>query len=105
MDGLQGPSYMGSGAFFRRQIFFGGPGSHILPQLSEISPRHLALINSSHAIFPKVTDPWLLLYIFLFLGSYAQELIEYVTYGSTAKRIKDISIIFAWAVKSSNSDF
>ncbi|KAK1403965.1 Cellulose synthase-like protein G3 [Heracleum sosnowskyi] len=223
MDGLLGPSYMGSGAFFRRNIFFGGPGSYIPAQSSEISPRHvgnkslnseevmtlahrvagcnfeaqtkwgseigfrygslvedyntgyriqcqgwrsvfctpvrpaflgsspitlhdmlnqskrwckglldvtfskynpllfgvrymknfiqaicfghyafwpiwsiplmiysflpqLCLINSSHDIFPKVTDPWLLLYVFLFLGSYAQELIEYVTYGSTAKR-------------------
>ncbi|WOG87566.1 hypothetical protein DCAR_0206795 [Daucus carota subsp. sativus] len=47
----------------------------------------LALINSSHAIFPKVTDPWLFfLYVFLFLGSYVQHLLEYVTFGSPAKR-------------------
>ncbi|WOG87568.1 hypothetical protein DCAR_0206797 [Daucus carota subsp. sativus] len=223
MDGLLGAFYMGSGAFFRRQAFFGTPVSHIPPQPSEISPRHvvsksmhsaeilalahhvggcnfeaqtkwgsemgfrygslvedlntgyrmqcqgwrsvfcnptrpaflgsspitlhdmlnqtkrwsmgllditfsrynplffgvrflnplqafcfghytfwpiwsipliiysflpqLALINSSHAIFPKVTDHWsFLLYVFLFLGSYTQDLLQYVTFGSTAKK-------------------
>lgn len=46
MDGILGPIYMGSGAFFRRKIFFGSPGSHIPPlQPSEFSPNHV--VNKS----------------------------------------------------------
>lgn len=45
MDGLLGPLYMGSGAFFRRKIFFGSPGAHLSPQPSEISPHYV--VNKS----------------------------------------------------------
>ncbi|KAL7597425.1 hypothetical protein Lser_V15G30264 [Lactuca serriola] len=38
MDGLQGPSYVGSGCFFRRRVFFGGPKSMVLPEIPELRP-------------------------------------------------------------------
>ncbi|XP_042505150.1 cellulose synthase-like protein G3 [Macadamia integrifolia] len=37
----------------------------------------LALINRVF-IFPEVSDPWFYLYIFLFLGAYAQDLLEFL---------------------------
>ncbi|KAK8324007.1 hypothetical protein V6Z11_A12G274800 [Gossypium hirsutum] len=37
----------------------------------------LALLNEL-SIFPKVSDPWFLLYMFLFLGAYGQDLLEFV---------------------------
>ncbi|KAF8033397.1 hypothetical protein BT93_D2107 [Corymbia citriodora subsp. variegata] len=40
----------------------------------------IALINGL-SIFPKVTEPWFLLYIFLFLGAYAQDLADFVLAG------------------------
>nr|XP_043629656.1 cellulose synthase-like protein G3 isoform X2 [Erigeron canadensis] len=41
MDGLQGPSYVGSGCFFRRRVFFGGPTSMVPPELQELKPDHI----------------------------------------------------------------
>ncbi|XP_010053165.2 LOW QUALITY PROTEIN: cellulose synthase-like protein G3 [Eucalyptus grandis] len=40
----------------------------------------IALINGL-SIFPKVSEPWFLLYIFLFLGAYAQDLANFVLAG------------------------
>ncbi|XP_048141203.1 cellulose synthase-like protein G2 [Rhodamnia argentea] len=40
----------------------------------------IALINGL-SIFPKVSEPWFLLYIFLFLGAYAQDLADFVLAG------------------------
>ncbi|KAF8033393.1 hypothetical protein BT93_D2105 [Corymbia citriodora subsp. variegata] len=40
----------------------------------------IALINGL-SIFPKVSEPWFLLYIFLFLGAYAQDLVDFVLSG------------------------
>ncbi|KAK8478490.1 hypothetical protein V6N13_096002 [Hibiscus sabdariffa] len=45
----------------------------------------LALLNEV-SIFPKVSEPWFLLYIFLFLGSYGQDLFEFVIHGGTMHR-------------------
>ncbi|KAL4565406.1 hypothetical protein LXL04_029500 [Taraxacum kok-saghyz] len=41
MDGLQGPSYVGSGCFFRRRVFFGGPLSMVLPEIQELRPDYV----------------------------------------------------------------
>lgn len=41
MDGLAGPSYVGTGCFFRRRAFFGGPFSFISPEIKELSPDHV----------------------------------------------------------------
>ncbi|XP_023750400.1 cellulose synthase-like protein G3 [Lactuca sativa] len=41
MDGLQGPSYVGSGCFFRRRVFFGGPTSMVLPEIPELRPDYV----------------------------------------------------------------
>ncbi|KAK1430652.1 hypothetical protein QVD17_13546 [Tagetes erecta] len=45
----------------------------------------IALLNGLY-IFPKVTDPWFLLYVFLFLGAYAQHCYDFILCGSTYKR-------------------
>ncbi|KAH6820044.1 cellulose synthase like G3 [Perilla frutescens var. hirtella] len=48
-----------------------------LPQIS-------MLINIS--IFPKASDPWFSLYIFLFVGAYGQDLVEFVLAEGTLQR-------------------
>ncbi|KAK8703228.1 hypothetical protein V6N13_021553 [Hibiscus sabdariffa] len=46
----------------------------------------LALLNGLN-IFPKVSEPWFLLYTFLFLGAYGQDFLEYtVVSGGTIRR-------------------
>lgn len=37
-DGLQGTTYVGTGCFFRRRVFFGGPSTLITPQIPELGP-------------------------------------------------------------------
>ncbi|KAH6820523.1 cellulose synthase like G3 [Perilla frutescens var. hirtella] len=41
LDGLDGPYYVGSGCFFRRRAFFGGPSSYIHLEIPELSPDHV----------------------------------------------------------------
>ncbi|CAL5433452.1 unnamed protein product [Camellia sinensis] len=41
MDGLWGPVHMGTGGFFRRRAFFGGPFSFVAPENPELSPDHV----------------------------------------------------------------
>ncbi|XP_071740835.1 cellulose synthase-like protein G3 [Rutidosis leptorrhynchoides] len=41
MDGFQGPNYVGSGCFFLRRAFFGGPTSMVLPEMQELRPDHV----------------------------------------------------------------
>ncbi|RVW19654.1 Cellulose synthase-like protein G3 [Vitis vinifera] len=45
----------------------------------------IALLNCA-SIFPKASDPWFLLYIFLFLGAYGQECLEFMLAGETIQR-------------------
>ncbi|KAI3703484.1 hypothetical protein L1987_73592 [Smallanthus sonchifolius] len=45
----------------------------------------IALLNGVY-IFPKVTDPWFLLYAFLFLGAYGQDCYDFILFNSTYKR-------------------
>ncbi|GAB4857630.1 hypothetical protein Ancab_015536 [Ancistrocladus abbreviatus] len=45
----------------------------------------LALLNSV-SLFPKVTDPWFLLYLFMFVGAYIQELLEQILAKGTFPR-------------------
>lgn len=44
-----------------------------------------ALINSS-PVFPKVSDPWFLLYVFLFIGAYTQDLLDFTLAGGTVPK-------------------
>ncbi|KAL4651339.1 hypothetical protein ACB092_01G152700 [Castanea dentata] len=41
MDGLSGPDYEGSGCFFCRRAFFGGPSNMISPEIPELNPHHV----------------------------------------------------------------
>lgn len=41
MDGLKGPCYVGSGCFFVRRVFFGGPSSPEFPEARHLWPDHV----------------------------------------------------------------
>ncbi|KAE8727319.1 Cellulose synthase-like protein G3 [Hibiscus syriacus] len=45
----------------------------------------LALLNGV-SIFPMVSEPWFLLYMFLFLGAYGQDLFEFIVERGTVQR-------------------
>ncbi|KAJ0048490.1 hypothetical protein Pint_14896 [Pistacia integerrima] len=45
----------------------------------------LALLKGV-SIFPKVSEPWFLLYSFLFIGAYAKECLEFILEGSTFRK-------------------
>ncbi|KAI3928557.1 hypothetical protein MKW98_024158 [Papaver atlanticum] len=42
MDGLAGTNYVGTGTFFRRRAFFGGPWSYVSAEKPELNPDHIA---------------------------------------------------------------
>lgn len=41
MNGLLGPDYFGTGTFFNRRVFYGGPYSMIKPGVPELSPDYV----------------------------------------------------------------
>ncbi|KAM4123116.1 hypothetical protein ACB094_01G135800 [Castanea mollissima] len=45
----------------------------------------LALLNGVSA-FPKLSEPWFVLYMFLFLGAYGHDLLEFIVEGGTVQR-------------------
>ncbi|GLT49666.1 hypothetical protein SLA2020_232090 [Shorea laevis] len=45
----------------------------------------LALLNGV-CIFPEISKPWFFLYVFLFLGAYGQDLLEFVLAGASVGR-------------------
>ncbi|XWS38200.1 hypothetical protein CRYUN_Cryun19dG0110200 [Craigia yunnanensis] len=45
----------------------------------------LALLNKV-SIFPKISEPWFFLYVFLFLGAYGQDFLDFVLAGGTVHR-------------------
>ncbi|KAF6146054.1 hypothetical protein GIB67_033413 [Kingdonia uniflora] len=46
MDGLNGPNYVGTGCFFSRRAFFGGPSSFVSPEIQELSPNNVVIQNT-----------------------------------------------------------
>ncbi|KAE8694652.1 Cellulose synthase-like protein G1 [Hibiscus syriacus] len=38
------------------------------------------------SIFPKMSEPWFFVYVFIFLGAYGQDFVEYVTEGSSFRK-------------------
>ncbi|XP_019089369.1 PREDICTED: cellulose synthase-like protein G1 [Camelina sativa] len=42
LDGLMGPTHVGTGCFFNRRAFFGPPSKLILPEIDELSPYRIA---------------------------------------------------------------
>ncbi|MBA0856672.1 hypothetical protein Goshw_001395 [Gossypium schwendimanii] len=45
----------------------------------------LTLLNQV-SIFPKISEPWFFLYVFLFLGSYGQNFLDIILVGGTVRR-------------------
>ncbi|PIN07732.1 Cellulose synthase (UDP-forming) [Handroanthus impetiginosus] len=41
MDGLNGPNYVGTGCFFLRRVFFGGPSKYVRPEIPELGLDHV----------------------------------------------------------------
>ena len=41
MDGLLGPSHVGTGCYFNRRVFFGGPSTFFSPEITKIGPYHI----------------------------------------------------------------
>lgn len=41
LDGLNGPNYVGTGCFFYRRAFFGGPLSYVCPEVPELGPDYV----------------------------------------------------------------
>lgn len=60
----------------------------------------LALIHSL-PIFPKVSDPWFLIYCFLFVGAYGQDFLEFKLGGGTTRGWYNNQR--AWIVRSLSS--
>ncbi|KAK6251466.1 hypothetical protein SCA6_005471 [Theobroma cacao] len=106
LDGLIGPGYMGSGCFFRRRAFFGGPSTLVQPKIPELSPDHVVdkpinsreILSLAHNVAGcdyenqtehwgfKVSEPWCFLYVFLFLGAYGQDLLDFILARGTVQR-------------------
>ncbi|KAK4801877.1 hypothetical protein SAY86_000080 [Trapa natans] len=59
----------------------------------------LALINGS-SLFPKASEPWFLLYLFLFLGAYGQDLAEHLLSGHGATFLRWWSEQRTWLIRS-----
>ncbi|OMP02896.1 Cellulose synthase [Corchorus olitorius] len=60
----------------------------------------LALLNGV-SVFPKISEPWFFLYLFLFLGAYGQELTEYVLDGTSFRRWWNAQRM--WMIRKSSS--
>ncbi|XP_050268946.1 cellulose synthase-like protein G3 isoform X2 [Quercus robur] len=105
MDGLSGPDYEGSGCFFCRRAFFGGPSNMISQEIPELNPHHVVakhiqsqpILELAHKVAGcnfenstrwgyKVSESWFFLYVFLFLGAYGQHLLEFILEGGTIQR-------------------
>ncbi|KAG5539503.1 hypothetical protein RHGRI_019898 [Rhododendron griersonianum] len=41
LNGLAGPNHVGTGCFFSRRVFFGGPSSFVSPEIPELRPDHV----------------------------------------------------------------
>ncbi|GAV91794.1 Cellulose_synt domain-containing protein [Cephalotus follicularis] len=41
MDGLRGPSYVGTGCFFSRRSFFGPPSTFVAPEIVQLNPNNV----------------------------------------------------------------
>ncbi|XP_022721717.1 cellulose synthase-like protein G3 isoform X2 [Durio zibethinus] len=44
------------------------------------------VLVSGVSVFPEITEPWFLLYLFLVLGAYGQDFLEYVLEGATFRK-------------------
>ncbi|RVW14855.1 Cellulose synthase-like protein G2 [Vitis vinifera] len=135
MDGLAGPQLVGSGSFFRRKIFFGGPSEtpemnqdqltsksirskEVLAMAHHVAGcnfgnqtkwgtkmgfRYGSLVEDLHTSYqlqsgsaqfhlnlPKgmylIHDPWFFVNVFLFLGAYGQDYLEFILSGGTTLR-------------------
>ncbi|KAM0030169.1 putative cellulose synthase (UDP-forming) [Helianthus debilis subsp. tardiflorus] len=57
MDGLKGPCYVGSGCFFVRRAFFGGPSSPELPVAHHLWPDHVVkMAIRSHQVLDSAHE-------------------------------------------------
>ncbi|CAI9093446.1 OLC1v1028948C1 [Oldenlandia corymbosa var. corymbosa] len=59
MDGFRGPNHVGTGCFFNRRVFFGGPSSFVQPEMPELRPDYTpkknlikspSIVNLAHQV-------------------------------------------------------
>ncbi|XP_065618115.1 cellulose synthase-like protein G3 isoform X2 [Quercus suber] len=105
MDGLLGPNYVGTGCYFNRWVFFGGPLAFISPEITEISPYNVVnkpiqsqqILDLAHKVARcnyenntkwgfELSEPWFFLYVFLFVGAYGSDFLEFIVEGGTVQR-------------------
>ncbi|KAK4489217.1 hypothetical protein RD792_005012 [Penstemon davidsonii] len=70
LNGLLGPDYFGTGTFFNRRVFYGGPLSFIGPEIPELSPNYVvnkpindkAILELAHQVarceYEKYKSKW-----------------------------------------------
>lgn len=56
-----------------------------IPVTLYASVPQLSLLNNI-SIFPKVSNPWFFLYVFLFFGAYAHDFVQFILFKGTTKR-------------------
>lgn len=50
LDGLKGPSFMGTGCFFRRRVFSGGPFSDEPTEITQLNPESEDVVAQAHRL-------------------------------------------------------
>ncbi|CAB4280199.1 unnamed protein product [Prunus armeniaca] len=105
MNGLLGPNYLGTWCFFSRRVFFGGPSHLLLLEMPQHGPKNVLdkpiqsqeVLELAHHVAGcnygknttwglEVSYPRFLLYVYLCIGAYGQDLLDFVLAGGTFHR-------------------
>ncbi|KAL1569883.1 cellulose synthase-like protein G3 [Salvia divinorum] len=95
-----GRRYIGSFMAHCYSYYAFGPFWSIPIMFYAFIPQITMLINIS--IFPKASDPWFFLNMFLFLGAYGQDLIEFISVGGNVRKWWNDQRM--WLVRGLSSD-
>ncbi|KAI3497543.1 hypothetical protein L1887_40239 [Cichorium endivia] len=112
LDGMLGPIHVGTGCFFQRRAFYGGPSSDIKSSIPSQSIQSSQVLTQAHEVAGcnyetqtewgnEVFDPWFLLHCFLFMGAYCQDFLEFKLGGGTTRGWYNNQR--AWIVRSVSS--
>ncbi|KAF5478056.1 hypothetical protein F2P56_004646 [Juglans regia] len=105
LDGMLGPSYVGTGCFFNRRAFFGSPSAIVPPEIPELGPDNVVdkfiqsqpILELAHKVAGcnyeyktkwgyELSEPSFILYVFLVLGAYGQDLLEFLIGEGTVQK-------------------
>ncbi|KAF5478060.1 hypothetical protein F2P56_004650 [Juglans regia] len=104
LDGMLGPNYIGTGCFFNRRAFFGSPSNIVPPEIPELCPDSVVdksiqsqpVLELAHKVARcnyeyktkwgyELSEPSFILYVFLVLGAYGQDLLEFMIEEGTVQ--------------------